>query len=86
MGSPMGLEGTATKGIVSAKRRINNIAVIQVDAAINPGNSGGPLINEAGRVVGVTTWKLSGQKTESLGFAVSSAELLKAFASQLKTR
>lgn len=63
IGSPLGLEGTVTSGIVSAKDRpvmaggqqgdAAYINAIQTDAPINPGNSGGPLVNMRGRVVGV---------------------------------
>jgi putative serine protease PepD len=62
-GSPHGLEGTATVGIVSAFRT----GYIQTDAPINPGNSGGPLVNTSGEVLGLTTGKYSGQ---GLGFVV----------------
>jgi putative serine protease PepD len=66
IGSPLGLSGTVTTGIVSAKERpvsaggeTNNepsyINAIQTDAAINPGNSGGPLVDSAGRVIGVNS-------------------------------
>ncbi len=62
VGSPLGLEGTVTAGIVSAVDRQarfgdngNRQTAIQTDAAINPGNSGGPLVNAAGQVVGVNT-------------------------------
>ncbi|HEY3089947.1 MAG TPA: trypsin-like peptidase domain-containing protein [Actinomycetes bacterium] len=62
VGSPLGLEGTVTAGIVSAVNREaefgdtgNRQTAIQTDAAINPGNSGGPLVNAAGQVVGVNT-------------------------------
>jgi putative serine protease PepD len=60
VGSPLGLEGTVTAGIVSALERRASLgsgrqSVIQTDAAINPGNSGGPLVNTAGQVVGVNT-------------------------------
>ncbi len=62
VGSPLGLEGTVTAGIVSTVSRQASIGdsgrrqtVIQTDAAINPGNSGGPLVNSAGQVVGVNT-------------------------------
>ena len=66
IGSPLGLSGTVTSGIVSAKNRPVTagdsgggdsayINAIQTDAAINPGNSGGPLVNLAGEVVGVNS-------------------------------
>lgn len=62
VGSPLGLEGTVTAGIVSAVDRQARFgdnstrqSAIQTDAAINPGNSGGPLVNSAGQVVGVNT-------------------------------
>ncbi len=62
VGSPLGLEGTVTAGIVSAVNRQARLgdnstrqSTIQTDAAINPGNSGGPLVNTAGQVVGVNT-------------------------------
>lgn len=62
IGNPFGLEGTLTSGIVSAVNRNlptpngrEILGVIQTDAAINPGNSGGPLLDSAGRVVGVNS-------------------------------
>jgi putative serine protease PepD len=66
IGSPLGLSGTVTSGIVSAKDRPVTagdrggddsayINAIQTDAAINPGNSGGPLVNLDGEVVGVNS-------------------------------
>ncbi|GIJ55837.1 S1C family serine protease [Virgisporangium aurantiacum] len=60
-GSPLGLEGSVSAGIVSAldrqvEGRSSNLdGMIQTDAAINPGNSGGPLVNSAGQVVGIDT-------------------------------
>ena len=64
VGSPLGLSGTVTTGIVSALDRpvttsdageASYISAIQTDAAINPGNSGGPLVDSRGRVVGITS-------------------------------
>lgn len=60
IGSPLGLSGTVTAGIVSATDRDARIGggsgrVVQTDASINPGNSGGPLVDLDGRVVGVNT-------------------------------
>jgi putative serine protease PepD len=66
VGAPLGLDGTVTSGIVSALNRpvtasgagaasASFINAIQTDAAINPGNSGGPLLDMAGRVIGVNS-------------------------------
>jgi S1-C subfamily serine protease len=60
VGSPLGLPGTVTAGIVSAvdrQVRLGKIRrpAVQTDASINPGNSGGPLVNAKGEVIGVNT-------------------------------
>ena len=59
VGSPLGLEGTVTAGIVSAPRRAlpgsAGVPLIQTDVAVNPGSSGGPLFNQRGEVVGMNT-------------------------------
>ena len=78
LGSPFGLEGTLTTGIVSAVERsitapndfsIDN--VVQTDAAINPGNSGGPLLDASGRVVGVNAQiATTTQANSGVGFAI----------------
>jgi serine protease Do len=73
VGSPLGLEGTVTRGIISARRTLGGVPLVQIDAAINPGNSGGPLLAEDGTVIGVNTWKLRPQGAESLGFAVAAS-------------
>jgi len=78
IGNPFGLDQSLTTGIISAlKRRLptssgREIAdVIQTDAAINPGNSGGPLLDSAGRVIGVNTAILSPSGTSAgIGFAI----------------
>jgi S1-C subfamily serine protease len=78
IGNPFGLDQSLTTGIISAlKRRLptengREIAnVIQTDAAINPGNSGGPLLDSAGRVIGVTTAIISPSGTSAgIGFAI----------------
>ncbi|MGC4083193.1 MAG: trypsin-like peptidase domain-containing protein [Vicinamibacterales bacterium] len=70
VGSALGmLQGTVTRGIVSAVRTANGLTIVQTDAAINPGNSGGPLLNRSGAVIGITTAKMNG--AESLGFAIA---------------
>ena len=81
LGSPFGLEGTATSGIVSALNREmtsqNNFTIsnsIQTDAAINHGNSGGPLLNAAAQVVGVNTQiKSESGGSDGIGFAIPSS-------------
>jgi S1-C subfamily serine protease len=72
IGSPLGLQNTVTRGIVSAMRTAGGVELIQTDAAINPGNSGGPLIDRDGRVIGITTLKMA-RGAESIGFAVAAA-------------
>ena len=76
VGSPWGLQGTVTSGIVSAVDQAipsgaSARAVLQTDAAINPGNSGGPLVDREGRVLGinVSIFSLSGAN-DGVGFAV----------------
>jgi S1-C subfamily serine protease len=69
IGSPLGIENTVTRGIVSGIRRVGTVTLLQTDAAINPGNSGGPLLNRQGQVIGITTLKLS--RAEQMSFAVA---------------
>jgi putative serine protease PepD len=75
VGSPLGLNGTVTSGVVSAlERRSTAEAMIQTDASINPGNSGGPLVDLDGRVVGINTSIATlggrGSGNIGIGFAV----------------
>ncbi|MBU3906708.1 MAG: trypsin-like peptidase domain-containing protein [Nanoarchaeota archaeon] len=73
IGNPLGLQFSASEGIVSAVHRTgaNELpAYIQTDAALNPGNSGGPLINKDGEVIGMNNFKIGGG--ENLGFALES--------------
>ncbi|WP_315754337.1 MULTISPECIES: S1C family serine protease [unclassified Bradyrhizobium] len=78
IGNPFGLSSTLTTGIVSALNRNLQVTqdrvlngLIQTDAAINPGNSGGPLLDSAGRLIGVNTaiYSPSGASA-GIGFAV----------------
>jgi hypothetical protein len=69
VGSPQGLEGTITAGILSSVRDSGDgYNVLQTDAAVNPGNSGGPLVNNKGQVVGVVSFKF--RSSEGLNFAI----------------
>jgi S1-C subfamily serine protease len=78
IGNPFGLDQTLTTGIVSALgREIESFnqrtirGVIQTDAAINPGNSGGPLLDSAGRLIGVNTQIASPSGASAgIGFAI----------------
>ncbi|MDG4823506.1 trypsin-like peptidase domain-containing protein [Asanoa sp. WMMD1127] len=79
VGTPLGLSGTVTAGIVSALDRVVKLGksgrsqtAIQTDASINPGNSGGPLVNGRGEVVGVNTAiaSLEGGGSIGIGFAI----------------
>lgn len=83
VGSPLGLEGTVTRGIASAIRRFGNVAYLQIDAAINPGNSGGPLLSDRGEVLGVNTWKVPAKVSDSIGFAISIAHVRQVFGTLL---
>ncbi len=75
LGSPFGLQGSITVGIVSGIGRSipgsssrNMTGIIQTDAAINPGNSGGPLLNSKGEVIGINT--AIEASANGVGFAV----------------
>ncbi len=84
-GSPFGLDGTLTQGIVSAIRDVPPGSalgggavrrLIQTDAPINPGNSGGPLVSSRGEVIGVNTAILSRTGgSHGIGFAVPSSHV-----------
>jgi len=78
IGNPFGLDQTLTTGVISALgREIESVTrrpiqgVIQTDAAINPGNSGGPLLDSAGRLIGVNAAIYSPSGTSAgIGFAI----------------
>jgi S1-C subfamily serine protease len=95
VGSPYGLSGTLTTGVISALGRTITESsssqssgqtipdMIQTSTAINSGNSGGPLINYAGEVVGITTAAVS--NSEGLGFAIPSATIIRELSSLVTT-
>ena len=71
VGSPLGLQGTVTTGVVSSLRDDptgGGFKVLQTDASVNPGNSGGPLVNRQAEVIGIVTFKIRGG--ENLNFAI----------------
>ena len=72
IGSPVGLEQTMTRGIISGLNRLlpglPDQPMLQTDAAINPGNSGGPLVDRCGHVIGVNTY--ISQDAQSIAFAI----------------
>jgi S1-C subfamily serine protease len=96
VGSPLGLEQSATSGIISALnrqateivdgRRVNITGLIQTSAPINPGNSGGALVNLKGQLVGIPTLAAvepsTGVAANGIGFAISSNRM-KTIVSQL---
>jgi serine protease Do len=77
IGSPFGLDGSVTAGVISAVNRTVSgptaalVDMIQTDAAINPGNSGGALVNSRAEVVGINTAIFSrGGDSAGIGFAI----------------
>ncbi len=79
IGSPLGLERSVSKGIVSIRARESGGRwYIQSTTQINPGNSGGPLFNARGEVVGVNNMKAAGVGVEGLGFSIP-ANVLRLF-------
>jgi S1-C subfamily serine protease len=91
VGSPYGLSGTLTTGVISALGRTITESsssgstgptipdIIQTSTAINPGNSGGPLLDYSGEVVGITTAAVS--SSQGLGFAIPSDTILRELSS-----
>jgi hypothetical protein len=74
IGSPEGLQGTVSDGIISAFRE--NRSMIQITAPISPGSSGSPVMNESGEVIGVAT--MVTKEGQNLGFAIPAEEVERA--------
>jgi putative serine protease PepD len=78
VGSPNGLGGTVTSGIVSAYRTMDATDYMQFSAPISPGNSGGPVLNETGKVLGVAVMKDVHDFTEGISYAIPTARVCEA--------
>jgi serine protease Do len=76
-----GHQNTVTRGVVSANRIIKGMSYIQSDVAVTTGNSGGPLLDEGGRVVGLTQWGFRPDgESASLNFFIPIGDALNALA------
>ena len=70
VGSPLGLSGTISVGVVSGYRSLEGSDYVQFSAPISPGNSGGPVVDGAGDVVAVASAKLVGEGVEALSLGI----------------
>lgn len=72
IGTPSDIElgQSVSKGILSGKRKQEDIIYLQTDVSVSPGNSGGPLLTKEGRIIGVIQRKLIGNGIEGVGFAL----------------
>ena len=70
IGNPRGLEGTFSQGIISSVRKIGTDRLLQITAPVSPGSSGGPVLNENGKVIGVSVATFQGG--QNLNFAIPS--------------
>ena len=75
IGNPMGLalHGSVTVGVISAIDRsisLNDVSLLQTDAAISPGNSGGALVNYEGEVIGINNAKVAREGVEGIAFSI----------------
>ena len=84
VGSPLGLSGSVSDGIISAFRTLSGVGrLLQITAPISHGSSGSPVINLSGQVVGVATLNLEGG--QNLNFAISSEEIKNSWKNYITT-
>jgi hypothetical protein len=74
VGNPMGMDRTFTDGLVSARRVLDGVGYIQISAPISSGSSGGPVLDAAGRVVGVATASITEAQNLNLAVPIGYAE------------
>ena len=79
VGSPLGLEGTVSAGIVSATRVEDGRHLVQFSAPISPGNWGGPVVRADGAVIGVSELKVVASGAEGLSFAIPTSTVCATF-------
>jgi hypothetical protein len=86
IGTPIAIDlgQTVSRGIVSGNRKHEERLFIQTDVSVNSGNSGGPLINKDGKVVGIVTMKITGDRAEGLAFAVPIGQTLESLNIEMK--
>jgi len=77
VGDPMGLEETVTTGIVSAKREVGGLQLLQLSASVAPGSSGSPVFNMRGQVVGMVRSRFTDEP--AYGFALGVPELMEGY-------
>lgn len=70
MGNPMGMSGTFTDGMISGKRPLEGVAMLQMSAPISSGSSGGPVMNERGEVIGIATMMVMGGQNLNMAVPV----------------
>jgi regulator of sirC expression with transglutaminase-like and TPR domain/S1-C subfamily serine protease len=73
LGHPLGLKYSVVAGVLSGKREIEGVEMLQIAMPIEPGNSGGPVLDSSGKVVGIVSMK--SLVTDNLGFAIPSKHL-----------
>ncbi len=69
-GTPEGLDGTLSEGIISSVRKDDDYDLLQISAPISPGSSGGPIINDKGELIGISVATFNTKRSQNLNFGV----------------